>query len=120
MTPGHTHIGSWLYYFRGWSLHELVLRFGYDNYHRLLESTGHSPELSDSTEHSSKTCHPKSLFSTLTGNQSNSIPGDNMDKIMVLVYYPNPDHDVAGLSDSTPKYLSILHYRLPRNHQSRF
>jgi hypothetical protein len=29
--PGHTHIGSWLYYFHGWSLHELVLRFGYDN-----------------------------------------------------------------------------------------
>jgi hypothetical protein len=29
-----------LYCFHGWSLHELVLRFGYDVYHRLLESTG--------------------------------------------------------------------------------
>jgi hypothetical protein len=26
--------------FYGWSLHEPVLRFGYDVYHRLLESTG--------------------------------------------------------------------------------
>jgi hypothetical protein len=39
-TPGRTHIGSWLYYFHGWSLHEPVLRFGYDVYHRLPESTG--------------------------------------------------------------------------------
>jgi hypothetical protein len=29
--PGGTHIGSWLYYFHGWSLHEPVLRFGHDN-----------------------------------------------------------------------------------------
>jgi hypothetical protein len=29
--PGHTHIGSWLHCFHGWSLHEPVLRFGYDN-----------------------------------------------------------------------------------------
>jgi hypothetical protein len=29
--PGHTHIGSWLYCFHGWSLHEPVLRFGHDN-----------------------------------------------------------------------------------------
>jgi hypothetical protein len=29
--PGRTHIGSRLYYFHWWSLHELVLRFGYDN-----------------------------------------------------------------------------------------
>jgi hypothetical protein len=29
--PGHTHISSWLYYFHGWSFHEPVLRFGYDN-----------------------------------------------------------------------------------------
>jgi hypothetical protein len=28
---GHTHIGSWLYYFHRWLLHKLVLRFGYDN-----------------------------------------------------------------------------------------
>jgi hypothetical protein len=39
-TPGHTHIGSWLYCFHGWLLHEPVLRFGYDGYHRLLGSTG--------------------------------------------------------------------------------
>jgi hypothetical protein len=30
-TPGHTRVGSWLYCFHGWSLHETVLRFGYDN-----------------------------------------------------------------------------------------
>jgi hypothetical protein len=38
-TPGRTHIGSYLYYFHGWLLHEPVLRFGYDVYHRLPEST---------------------------------------------------------------------------------
>jgi hypothetical protein len=38
-----------------------------------------------------------------------------MDKIMVLVYYPNIDNDVAGLSNSTKKYLTILLYGLPRN-----
>jgi hypothetical protein len=43
-----------------------------------------------------------------------------MDKIMVLVYYPNPEHDVAGLSKSTQKYLTILLYELPRNTQLRF
>jgi hypothetical protein len=48
------HIGSWLYCFHGWSLHEPVLRFGYDDYHRLPESTRHSPELLESTERSSK------------------------------------------------------------------
>jgi hypothetical protein len=30
----------------GWSLHEPVLRFGYDDDDMLLESTGKSPELS--------------------------------------------------------------------------
>jgi hypothetical protein len=44
---------------------------------------------------------PKSVLSILTGNQGNSIPGDNMDKIIVLVYYTNPNHDVAGLRNST-------------------
>jgi hypothetical protein len=39
---------------------------------------------------------PKSLFSTLTRNQSNSLPGDNMDKIMVLVYYQNLDQVMRG------------------------
>jgi hypothetical protein len=68
--------------------------------HRLPESTRQSPELSESTEHSSKAVTPN-LFSRLTQNQSNSIPGDNMHKIMVLVYYPNPDHDVAGLRKNT-------------------
>jgi hypothetical protein len=53
-TPGRTHIGSWLYYFHGWSLHEPVLIFGYDVYHRLLESTGQSPKLSESTKRCSK------------------------------------------------------------------
>jgi hypothetical protein len=34
-------------------------------------------------------------------DQGNSVPGDNMDKkIVVLVYYPNPDHGVVGLSSS--------------------
>jgi hypothetical protein len=28
---GRTHIGSWLHYFHGWSLHEPVLRFGSDD-----------------------------------------------------------------------------------------
>jgi hypothetical protein len=42
-TPGHTHIGSWLYYFHGWSLHEPIHRFGYDVYHRLPVSTGQAP-----------------------------------------------------------------------------
>jgi hypothetical protein len=32
-----------LYCFHGWSLHEPVLRFGYDVYHRLSESTGQAP-----------------------------------------------------------------------------
>jgi hypothetical protein len=58
-TPGRTHLGSWLYYLHWWSLHEPVHRFGYDNYHRPSESTGHRLELSEFTEHSSKpiTCH---------------------------------------------------------------
>jgi hypothetical protein len=28
--PDRTHVGSWLHYFHWWSLHESVLRFGYD------------------------------------------------------------------------------------------
>jgi hypothetical protein len=87
-------MGSWLYYFHGWSLHEPIHRFGYDSYHRPLESTGHNPELSESTEH--QTCHPKSLFSILTRNQGNNILGGNIDKIMVLVYYPNLDQIMQG------------------------
>jgi hypothetical protein len=67
-----------------------------------------------------QTRHPKFIFSILTGDQGNSIPGDNMDKIMVLVYYPNLDHDIARLSKSTQKYLTNLLYDLPRNNQSRF
>jgi hypothetical protein len=67
-----------------------------------------------------QTCHPKSIFSILTRNQGNRIPGDNMDKIVVLVYYPNPYHDIAGLSKSTQKYLTILLYGLPMNNQSSF
>jgi hypothetical protein len=55
---GRTHVGSWLHYFIGWSLYEPVLRFGYDDYHRLLESIGQSPELSESTEHSSNSITP--------------------------------------------------------------
>jgi hypothetical protein len=51
-TSYRTHVGSWLHYFYGWSLHEPVLRFGYDDYHRLRESTRQSLELSESTEHS--------------------------------------------------------------------
>jgi hypothetical protein len=43
-----------------------------------------------------------------------------MDDLMVLVYYPNPDQDIAGLSNSTQNYLIILLYGLPRNNQSRF
>jgi hypothetical protein len=57
-TLGRTQICSWLYCFHGWSLHELVLRFGYDVYHRHLESTGQSPELSESTERNSKPVTP--------------------------------------------------------------
>jgi hypothetical protein len=53
----------WLYYFYGWSLHEWVLRFGYDNYHRLLESTRHSPKLSESTERSFRPITPN-LYSS--------------------------------------------------------
>jgi hypothetical protein len=65
-TDWYAKVGSTTYYtrpypyrlmvvlFHGWSLHEPVLRFGYDEYHRLPESTGHSPELSKSTERSSK------------------------------------------------------------------
>jgi hypothetical protein len=30
--PDRTLIGSWLYYFHGWSLHEPLIWFGYDNY----------------------------------------------------------------------------------------
>jgi hypothetical protein len=39
---------------------------------------------------------------------------------MVLVCYPNPGHDVVGLSKATQKYLTILVYGLPRNNQSKF
>jgi hypothetical protein len=42
-----------LYYFQGWSLHEPVIRFGYDDYDRLPESTRHSLELSESIKRSS-------------------------------------------------------------------
>jgi hypothetical protein len=31
LKPCHTHIGSWLYCFYGWLIHEPVLRFGYDD-----------------------------------------------------------------------------------------
>jgi hypothetical protein len=50
---GHTHVGSRLHYFHGWLLHEPVLRFGYDDYHELLESTEQSPEVSESTKYNS-------------------------------------------------------------------
>jgi hypothetical protein len=33
------------------------------------------------------------------------------------VYYPDLDHVVAGLSNSTQKYLTILLYGLPRDNQ---
>jgi hypothetical protein len=56
--PGCTHVGSWLHYFHGWSLLELVIRFGYDDYRMLLDSTGHIPELLESTKHSSKPVTP--------------------------------------------------------------
>jgi hypothetical protein len=40
----------------------------------------------------------RSLFSTLIENQGNIIPGDNMDKIIILVHYPNPGQYVwSGL-----------------------
>jgi hypothetical protein len=51
-----------LYYFLGWSLHEPVLRFGYDVYHRLPESTGQSPELSESTECMDPICRAPHLL----------------------------------------------------------
>jgi hypothetical protein len=38
---------------------------------------------------------------------------------MVLVYYPNTDHDIVGLSKYTQKYLTILLEVLPRNNQSK-
>jgi hypothetical protein len=57
-TPGRTHIGSWSYYFLGWSLHEPVLRFGHDVYHRLTGVHRTSPELSESTERCSKPVTP--------------------------------------------------------------
>jgi hypothetical protein len=65
-TDWYAELGSTTYYtmsypyrlmvvlFSWWSLYELVLRFGYDDYNRLQESDGHSPKLSKSTEHSSK------------------------------------------------------------------
>jgi hypothetical protein len=80
--------------------------------HRLPESTRQSPELSESTEQSlelsestehNSSLSPKSLFSTLTGNRGTSIPGDNMDK-KVLLCYPNPDQIIVGLRSSTQKY----------------
>jgi hypothetical protein len=46
--------------FYGWSLHESVLRFEYDVYHRLPESTGQNLELSKFTE-----CSFKSVTSNL-------------------------------------------------------
>jgi hypothetical protein len=39
-------------------LHEPVLRIGYDDYHRLPESTREGLELSKSTKHSSKPVTP--------------------------------------------------------------
>jgi hypothetical protein len=69
-TDWYAKLGSTTYYsrsypyrlmvvlFYGSSLHEPVLRFGYDNYHRPLESTGHNSELSKSTKHSSKPITP--------------------------------------------------------------
>jgi hypothetical protein len=56
--PGRTHIGSWLHYFHGWPLHKQVHRFGHDDYHRIPESIRQSPELLESTEHSSKPITP--------------------------------------------------------------
>jgi hypothetical protein len=53
-----THVGSWLHYFHGGSLHESILRFGYDDYHMLSESTGQSLELSEITKHSSNPITP--------------------------------------------------------------
>jgi hypothetical protein len=85
-----------LYCFYGWSLHEPVLTFGYDNYHKLSQSTGQSPELSDhQTQFQDR--HPKSLFFILTGN--NYLQCDNRYKDKAQLPKPRLDH--AGLSNST-------------------
>jgi hypothetical protein len=50
--PSRTHIGSWLYYFHGRSLHEPVLRFRYDNQPQASSITpDKSPEPSVSHRH---------------------------------------------------------------------
>jgi hypothetical protein len=111
--PGCTHVGSRLHYYHGWSLHEPVLKFGYDDYPRLLESTGQAPNYQN-PPNTVPTSHPKSLFCTLAGKQGTSIPGDNMDENKVLVCYPNPYQILVGLSSSTQNTLIILLYSVTK------
>jgi hypothetical protein len=82
-TDWYGKLGSTTYYTRPYSyrlmvvlfswvsLYEPVLWSGYDDYHRLLESTGHSPKLSKPTERSSKpvTPNPDREQQLLTGWQ---------------------------------------------------
>jgi hypothetical protein len=89
-TPGRTHIGSWLHCYHGWSLHEPVHRFGYDDYHGRPKSIGQAPNCWNPSN-TVPTHHPKSIFFILTEKQRTSIPSDNMDENKVLVCYPNPD-----------------------------
>jgi hypothetical protein len=61
-----------------------------------------SSELSESTEHGSKSITQIPILH-INREQGTSILGDNMDENKVLVCYPNPYHILAGLSSSTQK-----------------
>jgi hypothetical protein len=90
-----------MHYFHGSSLHEPVLRFGYDDYHRLLESTGQSPELSESTEHSSKPITLNRYSPHELGTKVLAYWVTTWMKNKVLVCYLNLDQILVGLSIST-------------------
>jgi hypothetical protein len=71
--------------------------------HKLSESTGQSPKLSESTEHSSRPVIPNPY---LPHYQGAKVLGYWVTTWInkVLVCYPNPDPILAGLSNSTQKY----------------
>jgi hypothetical protein len=71
--------------------------------HRLPQSTGQSPELSKSTEHSSKPVTPNLYSPHLQGTKVIAYQVATWMYNKVLVCHPNPDQILAGLSNFYPK-----------------
>jgi hypothetical protein len=96
--------------FHGWSLHEPFHRFGYDVYHRPLESTGQAPNCRNllkavpNPSPQIQILHINRKITQLTGSQSN--------KVSIRLSKPRPDH--AGLSSSITQRYTILLYGISK------